>query len=193
VSKTVLAALFSAAVVIPVAWLAIGGVERDPVPAQTAESGGTIAAPVEPPGETASAYDAIHIVERSPQSNVRTRNDREAAPTPAPGVMVPDPFDAAAELRRLEAWTNASTGDAASARRALAELPALIPRLTSADDTVAAYYHAANAHLLLDESREACRLLLRIEEQAQQHRYLARAIAAYLAEDSPLECSRVRH
>ncbi len=185
-SRTALAALFGAAVIISIAWLAVGGIERDPVPAQSAESGGTVGEPVEPPGETAAPPAGLRIVERSPQ---RSPRGREVAPSSAAGVVAPDAVDATAKLRQLETWTNASTGDAASARRALAELPDLLPRLTSADDTVAAYYHAANAHLLLDQPREACHLLLRIEEQAQRHRYLARAVAAYLAEGSPLGCS----
>jgi serine/threonine-protein kinase len=105
----------------------------------------------------------------------------------APATALAGAATVAAELDSLEAWTRPPAGTQESARRALARFPLVLPLLSNANDSVAAHYYAAGAHVALGDPAAACAVLRRIERRAAAHPHLAKAIAIYLG-DPALNC-----
>ncbi len=62
-------------------------------------------------------------------------------------------------LDRLESWTDPRSADRVSAERALAAIPALLPRLATRADSVEALYRSAEANLALGRPDDACATL----------------------------------
>jgi serine/threonine-protein kinase len=123
------------------------------------------------------------------QRDERAATNPPVAPITAvpPGSRQAGSASVAAELDSLEAWTLPQKGTEESARRALARFPGLLPLLSNANDSVAAHYYAAGAHIALGDPVSACAVLRPIERRAPAHPYLAKAIAIYFA-DSALNC-----
>jgi eukaryotic-like serine/threonine-protein kinase len=95
------------------------------------------------------------------------------------GGEVPPGFAAAASLDTLYALTDPSTVNEANDRQALRMVAALLPRLTRRADSVSAIYYQALAHLHLDQTDEACRLLKSIQSDAGLSK-LTRVVEMYL-------------
>lgn len=156
--------------------------------AATPASGNGVETPVPAPeprrpvGTTAGA--GRRDAERTPAPPpfaARARSPVVASATPAGADSL------ATELRRLREWTDPLRGGESGARRALARLPLLLPRLTREADSVEAEYYGVSAHLLLGDVRAACGLLSRLEGRAVRHAAFANAVESYLA-DPALGC-----
>ena len=146
-----------------------------------------------PPERGRVTETAAGDVSREPLEGAVPKSPVERPPASAPVPSAPaasrelPATPVADELKRLRDWTDPSGGDAASARRALRLVPSLLPRLTTEADSVEALFHAAGAHLLLEDDVAACDVLIGIEQRSRRHPYLANAVAGYLG-SSALGC-----
>ncbi len=99
--------------------------------------------------------------EPAPRS-VDTQSKSSVSPSPTSGLSSPPPgeSDAAVRARRsldsLRTALNPETATAAEARRAVAALRELLPRLGTAEDSAWAYLRQAEGHLLMEDARSAC-------------------------------------
>ena len=96
-----------------------------------------------------------------------------AAPTPPV-----DESGVRAELAQIAEWTDVVQGDRASAQRAVDQIPQLLPRLTTAVDSVEAAYYAAQASYLLDDMEGTCRQARALVPRAEAVGFLVEAVRA---------------
>jgi serine/threonine-protein kinase len=76
-----------------------------------------------------------------------------------------------AVLGRLESWTDPRNVDRPTAERALVEIDALLPQLTTRSDSVEALYRRAEADVALDSAAAACTTLSSLRSRAQGTAY----------------------
>ena len=174
-------------------WAVSSVAPDDPVVTPRTELDGS---PPSSGGETGAPASGQRSTIASPDDRARRESGRAPAPVPPSTAAQRSPIVAAAspasdslaiELRRLREWTDPLSGGESSARRALAQLPILLPRLTSEADSVEAEYYGVSAHLLLGDVRAACALLIRLEGRAARHASFTNAVESYLA-DPALGC-----
>lgn len=114
------------------------------------------------------------------------------AQTPAPASgpdstgPVPSPdqsslTDTRSELESIARWTDVAEGNEASARRALDAIPVLLPKLTSAADSVEADYYAAQASFLLGDVEGTCRRAHALLPRAESAQFLVDAVRAMVS------------
>jgi len=72
-----------------------------------------------------------------------------------------------AVLGRLESWTDPRNVDRPTAERALVEIDALLPQLTTRSDSVEALYRRAEADVALDSTDAACSTLSSLRSRAE--------------------------
>jgi hypothetical protein len=83
---------------------------------------------------------------------------------------------ARAEFMRLA--ERARDGDTTAARRVVALVPRILPRLTTREDSTSALFEQAQAHAALGEERETCALVDDLRDRARGTR-LARAVETF--------------
>jgi len=104
-----------------------------------------------------------------------------AGPGSAGGAAPENPADEPgiqAELAQIAEWTDVVQGDRASAQRAVDQIPLLLPRLTTAVDSVEAAYYAAQASYLLDDMEGTCRQARALVPRAEAVGFLVEAVRA---------------
>ncbi len=130
-----------------------------------------------PPADRPQLPPAPSILERSGSTAPAAAQHASESTTTRPSAV----------LDTLERWTSPTTGTVESSRRAINRLPDMLSRLTSMNDSVAANYYVAGAHIALGDASAACVVLRRIERAGASHPYLSRAITTYLS-DPALNC-----
>jgi tRNA A-37 threonylcarbamoyl transferase component Bud32 len=155
----------------------IGGTTVTAAPgtiAQPATQGTT--APVTPTTQTSS-----QAVTRGTGAPVSAKRERTSNPyTGAPAAELPR-----AVLNRLDNWTDPRNVDRLTAERALEEIHALLPQLTTRSDSVEALYRAAEANVALDNTDAACATLSSLRSRAEGTAF-SRAVTSLA--DSGLNC-----
>ena len=90
-----------------------------------------------------------------------------------------------AVLKRLDNWTDPRNVDRLTAERALDEIHALLPKLTTRSDSVEALYRAAEANVALNNTDAACETLTSLRMRAAGTTF-SRAVTSLA--DSGLSC-----
>jgi eukaryotic-like serine/threonine-protein kinase len=90
-----------------------------------------------------------------------------------------------AVLNRLDNWTDPRNVDRLTAERALEEIHALLPQLTTRSDSVEALYRAAEANVALNNTDAACATLSSLRTRAEGTAF-SRAVTSLA--DSGLSC-----
>ncbi|HEY8258936.1 MAG TPA: serine/threonine-protein kinase [Gemmatimonadales bacterium] len=122
-----------------------------------AQESGEAPSPPPSPVEVPSKHDAAVGGEADPQkqTQVKQRKTEVPLPAPAPGPIVhPPAADIDSYRDRLQPGI-----DADSARRVIASLEAILPRLTSRRDSVEADIYRAEGYALAGEAEKACAIL----------------------------------
>jgi serine/threonine-protein kinase len=88
-------------------------------------------------------------------------------------------------LNRLDNWTDPRNVDQLTAERALEEIHALLPQLTTRSDSVEALYRATEANIALNNTDAACATLSSLRTRAEGTAF-SRAVASLA--DSGLNC-----
>lgn len=86
-----------------------------------------------------------------------------------------------AELERIAQWTDPASGNEASARRALAAIPTLLPQLLTAADSVEARYYGVAASIAVGRLEEACQDARALLPDARKAQYFVPAIEAVVS------------
>jgi eukaryotic-like serine/threonine-protein kinase len=178
-------------VALGVAVVAIGGslgllaskfiAEPDPTPAAISASTGAIAQPVVAPPPAAQPTVTPPVAPTPVQTAVREHRTYHGTPIKA----LPSAESPRAVLDRLDSWTDPRNVDGLTAERALEEIHALLPQLTSRSDSVEALYRAAEADVALDRTDDACATLSSLRARSEGTAF-SRAVASLA--DSGLSC-----
>jgi serine/threonine-protein kinase len=136
---------------------------------------------VTPPPITPATHSSSQTVTQV--SAVPANPKRERTPiafTGTPAAEAPR-----AVLNRLDNWTDPRNVDRLTAERALEEIHALLPELTTRSDSVEALYRAAEANIALGNTDAACATLSSLRSRAEGTAF-SRAVTSLA--DSGLSC-----
>jgi eukaryotic-like serine/threonine-protein kinase len=163
--------------------------EPDPTAAAiSAASPGVIAQPVSAPPVSAQPVSAPpHEVSPAPaQTPVKVRHTVGSQTYHGTPIKAMPPAESPrVVLNRLDNWTDPRNVDGLTAERALEEIHALLPQLTTRSDSVEALYRAAEADVALDRTDDACATLSSLRARSEGTAF-SRAVASLA--DSGLSC-----
>ncbi len=127
-----------------------------------AAASGTIAPPA-----TLEQHAVTQAPREAPAADAGAKRERPAiAYQGTPIRRMPAAESPQAVLSRLESWTDPRNVDRATAERALVEIDALLPKLTTRSDSVEALYRRAEADVALDSTDAACATLSSLRSRA---------------------------
>jgi len=138
-----------------------------PAPSKTtttvAAASGTIALPSVPVQATVT-----QTPREAPAAPVNAKPERTTiAYQGTPIRRMPAAESPEAVLGRLESWTDPRNVDRPTAERALGEIDALLPKLTTRSDSVEALYRRAEADVALDSAEAACATISSLHSRAE--------------------------
>ncbi|HZS59864.1 MAG TPA: serine/threonine-protein kinase [Gemmatimonadaceae bacterium] len=128
-------------------------------PTTVAAASGVIAQPASPV--------AVPVTSPVPDAEASAKHEpKSIAYQGTPIRRMPAAESPQAVLSRLESWTDPRNVDRATAERALVEIDALLPKLTTRSDSVEALYRRAEADVALDSTDAACATLSSLRSRA---------------------------
>jgi hypothetical protein len=151
-------------------------------------------APSAPPASTTVTAASGTIVPPRTSAQATTLPATPITPTPtsshesAPRArtsIAPPAESPRSVLNRLDNWTDPRNVDRLTAERALEEIHALLPQLTSRSDSVEALYRAVEANFALGNTDAACATLSSLRSRAEGTAF-SRAVTSLA--DSGLNC-----
>jgi serine/threonine-protein kinase len=145
-------------------------------PTTVAAASGAIVQPTTPVTQTVTQTVAQPVVQQPKPSTVYQGTPIRRMPVAESPRTV---------LNRLDNWTDPRNVDRLTAERALDEIHALLPQLTTRSDSVEALYRAAEANVALDNTDAACETLASLRARAAGTAF-SRAVTSLA--DSGLSC-----